>query len=267
LRRLLTTGVCAGAALWGGAALSVQAQQPVAPVGYNMGLWGGHGGQPGCCAPPCRPYAYPYAPSYAPSYPHAGTPTEAPRQDGDATTPSPTPDAAPGDVSAPQATPGPAPSFSSLSGATGTPTAPLSASPNAVGDFFGISHPFFVQTLGFGDFYVPDPSASVVGRIKASENNSPIPQDRLFLDYTFYDDVPFLGQGIGVSRFVPGFERVFLDGVMSVELRMPFAQTLSNSIPIGATPDGDSWSLATCTRRSKRCCTKTMPSRWREDWV
>ncbi len=255
VRRILTTGLCAGAALLSSAA--AQAQQPITPVGYNTGLRGhsthvghGHSYYNAQC---CPPYAYPGTPYYHSHQPYADqTPTPADRSpDQDAQAPS-TQDLTP----APDTTQAPFPSTPSLSGATGTATAPSSAVPNAIGDFFTVfagrhgQEIFYYDNYTIGQPYIAlsNPATSVVGRIKASENNSPMPTDRVFLDFAVYNNVPFTTpdgriDGIDVQRFIPGIERTLFDGMMSVELRMPFARTLDNAVVFGEGLDGDSWEI------------------------
>ena len=70
----------------------------------------------------------------------------------------------------------------------------------------------------------------VVGRLKIAENNSPLPRNRVFVNYSLFDNVPLLRGGVTVNRFSPGFETTFLDGQASVELRAPFGATLDNNI-------------------------------------
>jgi len=78
---------------------------------------------------------------------------------------------------------------------------------------------------------IPNPAAGgVVGRMKIAENTSPIPKDRLLFNYSFFDSVPLFPGGIGVHRFTPGFEKTFLRGWMSLELKMPMAVTLDSII-------------------------------------
>lgn len=74
-----------------------------------------------------------------------------------------------------------------------------------------------------------NPAFANVGVVKAAEGSSPIPRDRVFMFYSFFEDVP-LGSagGIGVNRFTPGFEKTFMDGRMSFEGRFPFASTLDS---------------------------------------
>lgn len=84
---------------------------------------------------------------------------------------------------------------------------------------------------------LPNPAnGGVVGRIKISENNSALPQDRLLLDFNYFHDVP-LYTGVNVERFTPGFEKTFFDGQASIELRAPTAVTLDNTIVQGGGTD------------------------------
>ncbi|MDA1014611.1 MAG: hypothetical protein O3A00_09190 [Planctomycetota bacterium] len=84
------------------------------------------------------------------------------------------------------------------------------------------------------------PVGSAVGRLKLSENVSPVPRDRVFLNYNLFTNVPFYQSGpssdfqfngdVNVNRFTYGFEKTFLDEMMSFEFRLPFASTLDNNI-------------------------------------
>ena len=96
------------------------------------------------------------------------------------------------------------------------------------------------------DFYdnfvvnVPSPGCGFVGRVKLAENTSPMPRDRVFFNYSYFDNVPLTQNGVNVDRFVPGFEKTFFQGAMSLEMRFPFASTLSNDIIAdGITNDSD----------------------------
>ncbi len=78
---------------------------------------------------------------------------------------------------------------------------------------------------------IPDPgSGGVVGRTKIADDNSPIPQDRLLFDYSFFDDVPLAAGGVNVHRFSAGFEKTFLDGAASLEMQIPCAVTLDSTV-------------------------------------
>ena len=74
---------------------------------------------------------------------------------------------------------------------------------------------------------VPLPSSGgVVGTTKISENNSPMPRDRVIFVYDYFSNVPLTAGGFNVSRFSPGFEKTFFNGRASLELQIPFASTV-----------------------------------------
>lgn len=71
--------------------------------------------------------------------------------------------------------------------------------------------------------------STLVGRVKMSEDNSPIPRDRVIFAYDHFDDVPLTTFGTTVNRFQFGVEKTFLDGRWSAEFRLPFAGTLAST--------------------------------------
>lgn len=68
-----------------------------------------------------------------------------------------------------------------------------------------------------------------VGQTKLAEGFNPIPRDRVFINYSFFNTVPLTATGLNVNRYTPGFEKTFFDGLASFEMRTPFAGTLSSS--------------------------------------
>lgn len=88
----------------------------------------------------------------------------------------------------------------------------------------------------------PNPGASgagLVGIEKITENTSPMPRDRVFFNYSNFGGVPLTGGGVNVNRMTPGFEKTFFDGMTSLEMRLPFATTLSNNVLVdGVTNTG-----------------------------
>ncbi|MCA9051944.1 MAG: hypothetical protein KDA89_24565 [Planctomycetaceae bacterium] len=112
-----------------------------------------------------------------------------------------------------------------------------SGAPNMIGDFFGTSGVPFV-IVGIPALTPPDDllingnlggaPGSNVGRLKLAENTSPIPRDRVFVNYSYFNDVNLAG-GYDVHRITPGFEKTFANGNMSVEMRFPFADTASST--------------------------------------
>jgi hypothetical protein len=79
----------------------------------------------------------------------------------------------------------------------------------------------------------PGGGAIHVGRMKIAENSSPLPRCRVFFNYSLFDDVPLAPDGVTVNRFGPGFEHTFLNDLMSLELRAPFAGTLDTDLMVG----------------------------------
>lgn len=79
----------------------------------------------------------------------------------------------------------------------------------------------------------PSVGASGVGALKFAEGGSPIPQDRIFLHEGRFEDARFAPGGVTVTRFTPGFEKTFLGGELSVEMRFPFASTVDDTYFVG----------------------------------
>ena len=67
------------------------------------------------------------------------------------------------------------------------------------------------------------PAAAPVsyGGLKIAENESPLPMNRVFATYNYYNNVNSV---VDVHREVIGFEQTFLDGRASVGMRLPFFQ-------------------------------------------
>lgn len=76
-----------------------------------------------------------------------------------------------------------------------------------------------------------------VGRQKLAENSSPFPQDRVFVNYSYFRNTPLVADGLNVHRVTPGFEKTFFRGNASVEVRAPFASTLDSDIIAGGATD------------------------------
>lgn len=82
----------------------------------------------------------------------------------------------------------------------------------------------------------PNPG-DIVGRVRIQDNNNAMPTDRVFFDYNYYHNVPFTPNGIDVNRFTPGIEKTFMDGLGSVEVRVPLAVSFNSTQYLGAAPD------------------------------
>lgn len=92
----------------------------------------------------------------------------------------------------------------------------------------------FGEIVDLYDIYrkvvVPAPG-EMVGRLKIAENNNPIPRDRIVFDYTYFDQVGLTARDTHVHRMAPGFEKTFLHGNASIDVRLPFATTIGSDIP------------------------------------
>jgi len=73
-------------------------------------------------------------------------------------------------------------------------------------------------------------SQSLVGRIKITEDLSPIPQDRLIFNYNYFHNVPSGNMKFPINRFTPGFEKTFFNKLMSFEMRLPMAVTMDTNL-------------------------------------
>lgn len=104
------------------------------------------------------------------------------------------------------------------------------STPNMIGDIFP---PMVTILTGNGTARVP---AIAAGAFKISDNDSPWPQDRVFLTYNYFN-VPRssvttygFGQpqtaqlGTNLHRETLGVEKTFFNGYFSVEVRLPFSQ-------------------------------------------
>ncbi|MEM6365327.1 MAG: hypothetical protein AAF745_12945, partial [Planctomycetota bacterium] len=109
-------------------------------------------------------------------------------------------------------------------GATASTVAASSANsgqlnaPNMLGDFFG---------AGFGGFaiigYPPLSNPAISNRrFKYTENISPLPQDRVFFSYNYFDDAGGFDtvNSVDLSRYHFGGEKTFADEMFSVEFRI-----------------------------------------------
>lgn len=132
-----------------------------------------------------------------------------------------------------------------ISQGTGTPVSVAFGSPNEVFDktvasqngvFRGgtSARTEYLQTLNLIVTPVASPVvipvANSVGNVKLSENSSPLPRDRFFINYSLFDNVPLTGNGVTVNRLTPGFEKTLFGGDTSVEMRFPFATTMDSDV-------------------------------------
>ncbi len=108
----------------------------------------------------------------------------------------------------------------------------------ADGESWFISYSYGLDGVGDanGNVIIAGPDAAS-RRSKLSENFSPEVRDRCFFNYSFFNDT-FGGLG-DVSRYVLGFERVLIDDLVSVEVRLPMAGTFSSRQQISSNGSRD----------------------------
>lgn len=189
--------------------------------------------------PPCRPAPRQYCPPQV-QQPIQPAPDQAPA-DRDTPAPAPGLDSAqqpqqrpdvPSDMQqvTPQQPQQAQPTFTPpASQPTTAATSAQSLAPNSIGDFFGTGGTYF--TILGSPYFSPNAAAAGgnVGRQKFAENVSPIPRDRVFLNYSLFHNAPLTADGADVNRFTPGFEKAFMNGNMSLEFRAPFASTVDST--------------------------------------
>ena len=93
-----------------------------------------------------------------------------------------------------------------------------------------IQSPADISSFAYYDYLVDTTMLTPgynVGFVKLTENVSPLPRDRVYMNYSYFHNAFFSPQyRQDVNRFMPGFEKTFWDGWTSVEIRTPFAATL-----------------------------------------
>jgi hypothetical protein len=104
--------------------------------------------------------------------------------------------------------------------------------PNMIGDMGG-GPSLHVRLPTDQSINVPSPSTSFLGRQKLADNDCVLPTDRVFCDYSYFHDA-YLATTSDANRFVPGFEKTFLDGQMSVEMRFPLGIQETNNLAVSA---------------------------------
>lgn len=116
----------------------------------------------------------------------------------------------------------------------------LASAPNMFGDLNSMAGQIDVYRPG-GAIRVDLPLAGGTRRLKVSENNKPIPMDRVFYNYSHFEDAVLFqsdlltpgspSNGNPIDRHIVGAEKTFFDGWSSLEIRMPF----TNGVDFAAT--------------------------------
>ena len=103
----------------------------------------------------------------------------------------------------------------------------------------GIITPSGHDLYGIYEMYlIPNPSAAeLIGRVRLQDNNSAMPQDRWFVGYDNFQNVPLTSNGVTVNRVEPGFEKTFFNGNTSIEVRVPMAMTVNSVFVADGPPD------------------------------
>jgi hypothetical protein len=73
-------------------------------------------------------------------------------------------------------------------------------------------------------------AGGLIGLTKIAEDNSPFPRDRLIFNYDYFNGAAIFNPRTDVNRFVFGVEKTFFEQLVSLEVRLPFASTLENTI-------------------------------------
>jgi hypothetical protein len=97
--------------------------------------------------------------------------------------------------------------------------------------------------------------APSVRGFKIAENQSPIPQDRFFFSFNYFNDVnktldnhfTTAIKGIEIYRYVFGYEKTFNDGMGSIGIRVPIDNIFAKSRSAGLNSGGDSTSAGNLT--------------------
>ncbi len=100
--------------------------------------------------------------------------------------------------------------------------APQSSNPGMIGDFLFGGYRYGGGTL------IDGASVAIAGggRVsKIAENSSPLPQNRVFFNYNSFSNATqdVNGDAQNVDQILFGVERTFLDGLCSLEFRLPFS--------------------------------------------
>lgn len=179
-------------------------------------------------------------------------------------TPTPPESPMPLDPSTPPDTPMPDLAFSAPEAGFGSPDVAFNA-PNMMGDLLRAYRGVEFSYLQAGDFAVTSTAGAVNFRnSKVAENNSAIPRDRVSFRYNYFKNSiqvrglarsPEMGQPFTISSngetktfqfnnvqpasrdvdvhlYTLGLEKTFLDGIASVEVRVPFARTLDSNLDL-----------------------------------
>lgn len=156
--------------------------------------------------------------------------------------PAPTvpPSAPPDENALAQATP-----LNNLNTTARTPGYSLASTPNMFGDTLGVGFHFLVEGGPGKPLQIAGNVPQGDGTIKISEDCSPLPVDRVFFDFNHFENalVTANGTDISLSRYTVGVEKTFLNGLGSVEFKLPFDSGLSATQSLSATTQDNQGTL------------------------
>jgi hypothetical protein len=200
---------------------------------------------PGSCPTPVYPPTT-VSPGVAPGAPTTTPPGAAP---GAAAPGAAAPGAAAPGAAAPGAAPeATAPTTSAFTGAEavggGAPAAGASAAgsaaPTMIGDLQGGGTMRITVRLPNGSTTTARVPLATRGAFKISENESPRPMDRVFINYNYFNNLStFGGPSFDLHRETFGFEKTFLDGNASFGVRLPVLLKSGTSDGVGVDGFGD----------------------------
>lgn len=113
------------------------------------------------------------------------------------------------------------------------PAGPQSAVPNVIGDSISGFGSCGVLFTPFGDAISVCPSGG--RKFKITENTSPIPRDRLYYNFHYFDNafaasIGGVNSDIDVRRHELGVEKTFWCGLASIEVMVPFSNTIKSEL-------------------------------------
>ena len=140
----------------------------------------------------------------------------------------------------------------------------LASMPNMFGDFSMATATVRVQdNVGLNQFFTSQFDLPLGGggrRTKIAENNNPLPADRVYFMYNHFENVFELretqvqffpipstitqSRPISLDRYTLGFEKTFLDGDASVQVRMPFNGAIDQQFTNSGLTGGNVGNLA-----------------------
>ncbi len=97
-----------------------------------------------------------------------------------------------------------------------------------IGDFFGGGG--FISGPSWGGVNITSPTSGGDRRYKLTEATSPIPTDRVFLNYNMFANAltDANGNELDLTRYAFGLEKTFFNEDVSVELRIPILEGVSS---------------------------------------